>query len=85
MIMDSKENTWTLKQILMRSFEVLREEGVKSLWFKILGEIFYRRVVVVELLVLLRLMLLMNQQTLLASQYLLLLLREIRHRRLVVI
>ncbi len=34
---------WTWPQILKRAAEVRREEGLKSLWFKILGETVYRR------------------------------------------
>ncbi|MCD6486497.1 MAG: hypothetical protein J7K35_04115 [Syntrophobacterales bacterium] len=41
-------NKWTVKSALLRTVEVLREEGLKSLWFKLLGETVYRRVVVVE-------------------------------------
>ncbi|MEA1970789.1 MAG: hypothetical protein U9N37_04120, partial [Thermodesulfobacteriota bacterium] len=36
------------KSALLRAIEVLKEEGLKSLWFKLLGETVYRRVVVVE-------------------------------------
>jgi len=42
------EKRWTWQPILKRAAEVLREEGLKSLWFKILGETVYRRVVLVE-------------------------------------
>lgn len=38
----------TLPEILRRALEVLRQEGLKSLWFKILGEIVYRRMVLME-------------------------------------
>jgi L-amino acid N-acyltransferase YncA len=33
---------------MQRAIEVLRDEGVKSLWFRILGETVYRRVVLME-------------------------------------
>ncbi len=39
---------WTLREVLKRAAEVLREEGLKSLWFKALGETVYRRVVLME-------------------------------------
>lgn len=38
----------TLPEILRRAIEVWRQEGVKSLWFKILGETIYRRMVLME-------------------------------------
>lgn len=38
----------TLPEILRRALEVLRQEGIKSLWFKILGETVYRRMVLME-------------------------------------
>jgi len=41
-------SSWTVRRIVKRAIEVLREESVKSLWFKILGETVYRRVVVLE-------------------------------------
>ncbi len=40
---DSDRRKWTLAGIAGRSAEVFREEGVKSLWFRILGETIYRR------------------------------------------
>lgn len=40
---DSDRRKWTLAGIAGRSAEVVREEGVKSLWFRILGETIYRR------------------------------------------
>ena len=39
---------WTVKSALLRVVEVLQEEGLKSLWFKVLSETFYRRVVLIE-------------------------------------
>lgn len=39
---------WTLRQVLRRATTILREEGLKSLWFKILGETVYRRAVLLE-------------------------------------
>lgn len=44
--MDMKK--WTPRDILARTWEVLRTEGVSSLWFKILGETCYRRMVLFE-------------------------------------
>ncbi|MBC7261230.1 MAG: GNAT family N-acetyltransferase, partial [Chloroflexi bacterium] len=38
----------TGKEIVSRALEVLRQEGIKSLWFKILGETVYRRMVLFE-------------------------------------
>jgi len=39
---------WTWPRALRRAVQVLREEGVGSLWFKALGETVYRRAVVLE-------------------------------------
>lgn len=39
---------WTLLRILRRGWEVFRTEGLKSLWFKVLGEVCYRRVILLE-------------------------------------
>ncbi len=39
---------WTWRSALRRAVEVLRAEGLGSLWFKILGETVYRRVVLLE-------------------------------------
>ena len=39
---------WTGNRILTRMREVVRAEGYRSLWFKILGETVYRRVLLVE-------------------------------------
>lgn len=41
---------WTSRAIWERAWEVVRDEGVRSLWFKILGETVYRRMVLCELL-----------------------------------
>ena len=48
--MSNKHNKtkWTVKSALLRAAAVLREEGLKSLWFKLLGETVYRRAVLVE-------------------------------------
>ncbi len=35
--------SWTLRKILSRAREVLHKEGLKSLWFRIIGEVCYRR------------------------------------------
>ena len=43
-----KGDRWTSRRILKRAKEVLHEEGLRSLWFKILGETVYRRVVLLE-------------------------------------
>jgi hypothetical protein len=40
----SSTTSWTVGRVLRRARQVLREEGLKSLWFKVLGEIGYRRV-----------------------------------------
>jgi len=39
---------WTPKGVLQRSLQVLRSEGLRALWFKILGETVYRRLLIVE-------------------------------------
>jgi SAM-dependent methyltransferase/ribosomal protein S18 acetylase RimI-like enzyme len=39
---------WTLLRVRRRAAEVIREEGIASLWFKVLGEILYRRAVLLE-------------------------------------
>lgn len=39
---------WTVGRVLRRAGVVVQEEGWRSLWFKVLGEIIYRRVVVME-------------------------------------
>ena len=39
---------WTGSRILTRMLEVVRAEGYRSLWFKILGETVYRRLLLVE-------------------------------------
>jgi len=43
-----QDGTWTWQRILQRATEVLRGEGFRSLWFKILGETVYRRMVLME-------------------------------------
>jgi GNAT superfamily N-acetyltransferase len=40
---------WTARSAFARTFEVWREEGPRALWFKVLGELFYRRLAVFEL------------------------------------
>lgn len=42
------DKRWTWQKIRHRATAVLREQGVKSLWFKILGETIYRRAVLME-------------------------------------
>src|SRR5712691_6215953 len=39
---------WKVRVALERAKEVLREEGVRSLWFKLLGETVYRRLLLLE-------------------------------------
>lgn len=43
-----RQRRWTGQQIWQRAVAVLREEGITSLWFKILGETVYRHVIVIE-------------------------------------
>jgi hypothetical protein len=38
----------TVKSAFLRVIEILKKEGLKSLWFKVLSETFYRRVVLIE-------------------------------------
>ena len=40
---------WTVRSALRRAVEVLRDEGPRVLWFKVLGETVYRRLTLVEL------------------------------------
>ena len=40
--------TWTPGEVLTSSLRVFREEGLKTLWFKTIGEIFYRRMLLLE-------------------------------------
>src|SRR5207302_3972274 len=40
---------WTFATALVRAVQVAREEGVRSLWFKALGETIYRRLAIVVL------------------------------------
>lgn len=44
----SAEQSWTWWRVLSRAREVLRDEGLRVLAFRILGEIVYRRVILVE-------------------------------------
>jgi GNAT superfamily N-acetyltransferase len=44
----SQHRRWTWHTALKRASQVLRDEGVKSLWFRILGETVYRRVILME-------------------------------------
>src|SRR2546423_935629 len=39
---------WKFRMALERAREVLRQEGVRSLWFKLLGETVYRRLLLLE-------------------------------------
>lgn len=43
------QQPWTMRTIAQRAGEVLREEGVKALAFRVLGEIGYRRAVLFQL------------------------------------
>jgi GNAT superfamily N-acetyltransferase len=45
---EEKVTRWSVSRALVRLREVVREEGYRSLWFKILGETVYRRVLLVE-------------------------------------
>ena len=40
---------WTARSVLRRAREVLRDDGLRALWFKVLGETVYRRVSLVRL------------------------------------
>ncbi len=42
------KKSWTAPEIVRRAAEVLRDEGPRSLWFKILGETVYRRALLME-------------------------------------
>ena len=44
----AKSGHWMFRSTLERASEILREEGVRSLWFKILGETVYRRLLLLE-------------------------------------
>jgi len=44
----NQQRQWNWRTVLKRAGQVLRDEGVKSLWFKILGETVYRRVILME-------------------------------------
>ena len=39
---------WTPSSVWTRAREVLRQEGLRSLWFKVLGEVCYRRLAIIE-------------------------------------
>lgn len=43
------DEPWTLRAIIERAGQVLRQEGVKSLWFRVLGELGYRRTILFQL------------------------------------
>ena len=43
-----QNHRWTIPSIYSRSVEVLRDEGVLSLWFKVLGELAYRRLLLLR-------------------------------------
>jgi len=47
-IMEPRHRRWTGQQIRQRAVAILREEGITSLWFKILSETVYRRAIVIE-------------------------------------
>ena len=40
---------WTVRSSTRRAAEVLRTEGARALWFKVLGETVFRRLILVEL------------------------------------
>ena len=44
----NQQRQWNWRTVLKQARQVLRDEGVKSLWFKILGETVYRRVILME-------------------------------------
>jgi SAM-dependent methyltransferase/ribosomal protein S18 acetylase RimI-like enzyme len=44
----TSHNRWTPRTILHRAIQVTQDDGLVTLWFKILGEWIYRRVVVIE-------------------------------------
>src|SRR5437899_2705017 len=44
----NRQERWTWSRVLRRAIEVLRGEGIRSLWFRILSETGYRRVVLME-------------------------------------
>lgn len=39
---------WTFSLALQRTGEIVREEGLRTLWFRILGELGYRRMILLE-------------------------------------
>lgn len=41
------DNSWTFGTIVRRAYQVVREQGIGALFFKILGETVYRRVIVI--------------------------------------
>lgn len=45
---ESSEERWTLRRIVHRSGEILREEGLRSLFFRLLSEMGYRRMILLE-------------------------------------
>ena len=48
-VMPLRDSPWTLRAIVERAAETLRHGGVKALWFRVLGELGYRRAVLFEL------------------------------------
>ncbi len=48
-VMPPPDTPWTLRAIAERAAETLRHDGVKALWFRVLGELGYRRAVLFEL------------------------------------
>ena len=47
-VLERNRTSWSLVTIGRRAKEVLTDEGVRSLWFKVLGEICYRRLLILE-------------------------------------
>jgi hypothetical protein len=43
------QGRWTVRSAFRRALEVLRDEGFRALWFKVLGETVYRRLTLFEL------------------------------------
>ena len=44
----AKSERWQFRVVLARAREILRQEGLRSLWFKILGDTVYRRLLLLE-------------------------------------
>jgi ribosomal protein S18 acetylase RimI-like enzyme len=43
-----RRRRWTIGAAVRRATEVFRNEGVRSLWFRVVGEAFYRRLLLLE-------------------------------------